>query len=667
MSTKKYQNWFFSSPGHHLIDENDVKDEVCKSFGRKNVKKCVSGVIGDTTVILIHLRQSLNHRDCLMVSRITFVWTYSDCQIFKQCIKDLGGGGCITVSNAVTSEDSNHPENCIESVGNIEPIGPVANAEDIRVEFTDDDWRLVDFDNDEDCGDTTDVHSAAVDVVVGNVETLTQATNEAQQHYGSDPSSASSTPDAGVLKEAKDDAAFSKREANLLANQQCDSAQNAAKFRVPEDEPNGEDNGDDDDITDTTDTTDSTSSASSSVDTHPLCSSTSASDDPPTVYVDEPFSTDSYHETGYLQHHYGSAFTNTLFNTLSNTSYTSRDAPEMKSVGHTMHRDEIFLVDSTELMPIYQYTGFQWKATEHYQSIEAFEDIKHVVDEFDKVGMHFNHVTCTRYLDGSDSIGFHSDKTEYFTPNTAIVILSLGAPRTFCLEHKVSGATTTLTLKHGDLFQLGWETNMHYKHSFVEDSSCTAVAISIILRDIDRKNSTHSADVVKYKINKAAEEKIKRGVKGQEIRQSAATTTPIKSTATADTQHTHPKQRRECIKKNTAPADTDTAAPTPTPTAATTTAAVAAANELLDQTYETEVREMRQQAAEKHATRKRSADRDPVTRAQKKVKTYTIEIPRTETQKEGYVRTSPPQVVTRNKPPPSHDYGCSSGCAAEVC
>lgn len=66
-------------------------------------------------------------------------------------------------------------------------------------------------------------------------------------------------------------------------------------------------------------------------------------------------------------------------------------------------------------------------------------------------GFTFNFAVGNRYLNGKDSIGWHSDDFPQIGKKPAIASLSLGSTRRFKLKHKESGKTADYELESGSL------------------------------------------------------------------------------------------------------------------------------------------------------------------------------------------------------------------------
>ena len=109
------------------------------------------------------------------------------------------------------------------------------------------------------------------------------------------------------------------------------------------------------------------------------------------------------------------------------------DHPALNYRGNAIRRSKIWCQsDYAEGLLKYGYSGWQWAIT------GATHDVAHV-DPVDRVraklnahlAMPHNHWIVTKYDDGTDCIGMHSDKVKDFREESYFVVLKLGAPRRF--------------------------------------------------------------------------------------------------------------------------------------------------------------------------------------------------------------------------------------------
>jgi alkylated DNA repair dioxygenase AlkB len=113
----------------------------------------------------------------------------------------------------------------------------------------------------------------------------------------------------------------------------------------------------------------------------------------------------------------------------------------------------------------------------------------------------FNHALIQLYRNGKDYIREHADKTLDIKKGTNIVNVSLGRTRNMKLRSKFKmddglRLIETISLTHGSIFVLGWETNKLFLHSIKPDKRvdkikredeliCDGKRISLTLRVID--------------------------------------------------------------------------------------------------------------------------------------------------------------------------------------
>lgn len=94
----------------------------------------------------------------------------------------------------------------------------------------------------------------------------------------------------------------------------------------------------------------------------------------------------------------------------------------------------------------YSYRGVEIKA-EPWP--EFLLDIRNRIQELS--GFKFNFAVGNRYMDGKDSIGWHSDNFPQIGKRPPVASLSLGSTRRFKLKHIESGDTVDYDLESGSL------------------------------------------------------------------------------------------------------------------------------------------------------------------------------------------------------------------------
>lgn len=204
---------------------------------------------------------------------------------------------------------------------------------------------------------------------------------------------------------------------------------------------------------------------------------------------------------------------NRTFETLKNwNNWTDPDDHFMKYRGSQLQRRKAFFVEDDDdppnqlrkyTYPGNQYhlsylklTGFQWESLLHYSSISSCPAIQECVELLKKMGLgEFNHVIATYYIDEKANIGWHQDKIADITEGTNIPILSMGETRDLSLKNLQTNVVQHIELSHGDLFVLGWETNLNYEHAILPCKEDKKERISLVFRNI--KTVVSRSDVIK--------------------------------------------------------------------------------------------------------------------------------------------------------------------------
>jgi alkylated DNA repair dioxygenase AlkB len=101
------------------------------------------------------------------------------------------------------------------------------------------------------------------------------------------------------------------------------------------------------------------------------------------------------------------------------------------------------------------------------------------------VGCTLNYAVLNYYRDGSDHIGYHSDKVADLVKDSPIVSISLGATRDFVLKKKETpGVTTTIALAPGSMLTMEGKTQQYYQHCVPERKGCKEGRINITFRHV---------------------------------------------------------------------------------------------------------------------------------------------------------------------------------------
>lgn len=185
-------------------------------------------------------------------------------------------------------------------------------------------------------------------------------------------------------------------------------------------------------------------------------------------------------------------------------NWMDRNDSRMLYRGNAMTRTKKTMVNDLSRIPVYRYPGFQYASIQAYEAFYQVPEVNVLVDrlngglkyslgndeEMNALGI--NHVIATRYEDGDDCIGFHSDKVEDIAKESLIIILSTGAKRELHLR-KVGevSAGFVVVMQPGSLFVLGPQTNIQYEHSIVAvgderffQRKAVSARMSLVLRNI---------------------------------------------------------------------------------------------------------------------------------------------------------------------------------------
>lgn len=96
----------------------------------------------------------------------------------------------------------------------------------------------------------------------------------------------------------------------------------------------------------------------------------------------------------------------------------------------------------------------------------------------------FNYILATRYRNGRDHLGWHSDDERDLGDYPTIASLSLGATRIFRFRKKSSNETISLQLNHRDLLLMSGDSQKHYKHTLPPSRNTTTERVNLSFRYI---------------------------------------------------------------------------------------------------------------------------------------------------------------------------------------
>jgi alkylated DNA repair dioxygenase AlkB len=179
-------------------------------------------------------------------------------------------------------------------------------------------------------------------------------------------------------------------------------------------------------------------------------------------------------------------------------TFLPRAALPISMYGRSMElpRDQQFYADmgADGTIPLHRYTG------SHISPVLPWTPtLKVILDLVNTQGLqHSNHCGVNRYLDGTDNIGYHQDKTQDLEPGTGVVTISLGAVRPLYLQHPDTGQTQIIHLQPGSLFYLGPQTNAVWRHAIPKRSAnkYPEPRISLTFRSIRTKYNSVTQTIV---------------------------------------------------------------------------------------------------------------------------------------------------------------------------
>jgi alkylated DNA repair dioxygenase AlkB len=99
-----------------------------------------------------------------------------------------------------------------------------------------------------------------------------------------------------------------------------------------------------------------------------------------------------------------------------------------------------------------------------------------------ELSVDFNSCLANLYRDGMDSMGYHSDNEPELGPRPTIASVSLGDRRRFVLRHRVTRATWSWDLGHGDLLIMRDESQSDYVHALPKTSRPVGPRMNLTFR-----------------------------------------------------------------------------------------------------------------------------------------------------------------------------------------
>jgi alkylated DNA repair dioxygenase AlkB len=102
----------------------------------------------------------------------------------------------------------------------------------------------------------------------------------------------------------------------------------------------------------------------------------------------------------------------------------------------------------------------------------------------DRLGVRFNSVLLNWYRGGNDAMGWHADDEPELGREPAIASLSLGATRTFELEHRTDRERVAVPLEHGSLLVMTGQTQHRWRHRVPKQRRVEGGRINLTFRTV---------------------------------------------------------------------------------------------------------------------------------------------------------------------------------------
>jgi hypothetical protein len=195
--------------------------------------------------------------------------------------------------------------------------------------------------------------------------------------------------------------------------------------------------------------------------------------------------------------------------------------PALHYRGNALKRHKVWFQQYDEGYYAYKYTGWQKAVLEATFSIDSkrFPKTTACVERMKK-DCDQNHWIVTKYEDGNDYIGMHSDKTHTWVKNSYFQVIKWGYPRIFEValkdNKKVKDCTVIFRkiLPAGTSIIVNMETNELTRHGVpVMKDTNVKVSGSIVGRHIA---TCHSVEECKKMVKQAKRDKLKRKIEKEE-------------------------------------------------------------------------------------------------------------------------------------------------------
>ena len=189
--------------------------------------------------------------------------------------------------------------------------------------------------------------------------------------------------------------------------------------------------------------------------------------------------------------------------------YIDRGDPAIKYRKNELARSKGFvnLESDADRIPVYVYTGFQYRVAEKYMRPEDPRVAGFMPALAAAVGavtvpgygqQAYNQAIVTSYACGADNIGWHSDKMRTIRERTLITDVSFGATRSFyvCVptweermnkkKKMVPTEVERIEMRSGDAVILSTEANARTQHAVLKEKERVGARQSVVFRTIKR-------------------------------------------------------------------------------------------------------------------------------------------------------------------------------------
>jgi len=138
-------------------------------------------------------------------------------------------------------------------------------------------------------------------------------------------------------------------------------------------------------------------------------------------------------------------------------------------------------------MAMYERTVWQPRLSAEPTGSELVPPLRSALD---KLGARYELVLdqffVNLYRDGRDSVAWHADKIGAIAHEPVVVILSLGATRTFRIRPMKGGGSHGFTVSHGDLLVMGGRCQHDWEHSVPKTTRPVGPRVSFTARHLKR-------------------------------------------------------------------------------------------------------------------------------------------------------------------------------------